>query len=269
MVATRCAVLVVVENVVAILARQLGLIHGLVGLPEELVGVDVVLLRIEGDAEAGGDLEHSAAHPHGLRDRIKQAGKQGQAHALPPLATMSQIGHHNDELIAAETGDGIVFAQGQLHACGQGPQELVAGLMAVIVIDGLEAIQVEVGQGQPGVRALDLRHGLPQAVAKQDPVRQPGQGIIMGDVHQLTLMLLALGDVRVQRHVAQDLSLAIVDRADGEHGDVLLARLAPVPDLTVPMAVLDQVAPHGRVEFSVWRPELRMRGFSPRTSSRR
>ena len=48
------AVLCRIEEVQTVLARQLGLVHGLVGLAQQLIGVDVLLrLRVEGDAHAG------------------------------------------------------------------------------------------------------------------------------------------------------------------------------------------------------------------------
>jgi hypothetical protein len=59
-VAAHAAILFGVEDVVAVLAGQLGLIHRLVGLPQQLVGIDLLGLRVEGDAEAGRHLEDAS-----------------------------------------------------------------------------------------------------------------------------------------------------------------------------------------------------------------
>jgi hypothetical protein len=51
-------VLVDVEGLIAILAADLGLIHRLVGLPQQLIGVDVFERVVEGDSGARRDLQH-------------------------------------------------------------------------------------------------------------------------------------------------------------------------------------------------------------------
>ena len=65
--AAHIAILLGVKNVVAVFARLLGLIHGLVCLAQQLVGIHFFRLRIEGDAETGRDLE-------------EDAGREGAAH---------------------------------------------------------------------------------------------------------------------------------------------------------------------------------------------
>ena len=46
-----------IKNVITIFPGQLGLIHGLIRLAQQLIGVDGVLLRVERQAQAGRDLQ--------------------------------------------------------------------------------------------------------------------------------------------------------------------------------------------------------------------
>ncbi len=66
MMAADAAVLLGVEDVIAVLAGQLGLIHGLIGLAQQLIRVHVFVLRIKGDADAGRNLQDVIADPHRL-----------------------------------------------------------------------------------------------------------------------------------------------------------------------------------------------------------
>ena len=68
------------------------------------------------------------------------------------------------------------FAEGQSHALSQGGQELVADLVPIVVIDGLETIQVEVGHRQPGAvapgpAAMACRSRSPSKTRFGNPVR--------------------------------------------------------------------------------------------------
>jgi hypothetical protein len=50
---THATVLCSIEDVIAILTSQLGLVHGLIGLAQELVGINVLILWIKGHTNAG------------------------------------------------------------------------------------------------------------------------------------------------------------------------------------------------------------------------
>ena len=56
--------------------------------------------------------------------------------------------------------------QGGFHGGGHGHQELVAYLMPMAVIDGLEAIQIQVDHGHPLVTPLSLGHALLQPIGE-------------------------------------------------------------------------------------------------------
>ena len=61
--------------------------------------------------------------------------------------------------------------------------------MAVGVVDGFEAVEVEEDDGQSLVVALGLRQRLLQAVGQQDAVGQGGQVVVVGDAFQLDLLV--------------------------------------------------------------------------------
>ena len=49
--------------------------------------------------------------------------------------------------------------------------------------------------------SLAQGNGLAQAISQQHPIGQAGQGIVVGHVLKLLLMLLERGDVRQQGHI--------------------------------------------------------------------
>ena len=242
-VTAQVAVLFGVEDVEAVLAEQLGVVHRLVGLAQELVGVGLLGLRVEGETEAGRHLQQVVADAYRLCGRFEQAIEHRYAGR-----DIVEILQHGDEFVAAETRQRVALTQRLLHARGDGDQQLVAGLVPVPVIDGLEAVEVEVGDGQRIAAAQGLRHRLAHAVGEQDAIGQRRQCVVVGDVFELALVFLERRDVGEERHVLRDLAAAVTHRADRLHDRVHLAALPPVPDFTVPVALVGQVVPQAGVE---------------------
>ena len=110
--AAQAAVLVGVENVKTVFAGQLGLIHRLVGLAQQLVGIDLFGLWIEGHTETRRDLQYEANNMFRLLRRSEQtrqhwlAGGEG-----------GQVEQHSDKFVAAQTGERIAFTQ-RFASCG-------------------------------------------------------------------------------------------------------------------------------------------------------
>ena len=88
--------------------------------------------------------------------------------------------------------------------------------MAVVVVDGLEAVEVEVGHRQLFLAADRLQHRLLHAIRQQNAVGQVGQHIKVGDTLQLPFMGLALRDVAAD-HDKSLVGLGI--RLQGCHGE--------------------------------------------------
>ena len=188
---------------------------------------------------------------HRLCGSLQQAIEQRQAGIA-----IVEINQNRHKFIAADPRQRIAFAQSLLHARGQGDQQLVAYFVPVLVIDALEAIKVKIDDRQRLGAPLGTGHALVQTIREQQSIGQTGQGIKVRHVLQLVLVLLERGDVGKQGHVMLRLAVAAIDRRDGQHLGIDLTVLAFIPDLTVPMALVDQVAPHGDVIGIVLAPRL-------------
>ena len=127
---------------------------------------------------------------HRVRSGVEQAIEH--RHAGGDIVEVLQ---HGDEFVAAKPRERVAFAQRLLHARGDGDQQLVAGLVAVLVIDRLETVEVEIGHGQHVVAALRLRHRLPHTVGEQHAIGQIGQRVIVRNALQLLLKFLCPGNV--------------------------------------------------------------------------
>ncbi|OIQ79069.1 hypothetical protein GALL_392110 [mine drainage metagenome] len=124
--------------------------------------------------------------------------------------------------------------------------------MAQVVVDLLEAIQVEVAHGQQraGV-ALAMGDGLAETVGKQHAIGQPGQHVVVRHHLQRLLLVLALGDIRKQPDEVQGAAVIIVQGGDAQQLGIYLAGFLAVPDFTLPVTLLDQGLPHVAIEFIV------------------
>ena len=130
-----------------------------------MVGINVFFLRVIGDTETGRDLKYDAAD----FNRFCSGGKQTFKQRYTGI-NFNQIDQQGDKLVAAQTGDGVDFAQGLLHAHCHGDQQLVANIMPVQVVDGFEAIKVEKDHHHPLFVPLRLSHDLLHAIGQQDAV---------------------------------------------------------------------------------------------------
>ena len=95
----------------------------------------------------------------------------------------------DDELVAAEPGDGAVGAGDLEQPLGHLDEQGVADLVAEGVVDGLEPVDVQQEHGQAAGRALETGERVSQPVAEQGAVGQAGQGV--GQRQPLELGLLA------------------------------------------------------------------------------
>ena len=176
-------------ELVVVAPLLLGPVHRRVGVADERFRV-VTVRRIDGDADARRDEELAAVDPEGIVDRFAD---------LPgDLGRVFFGGDARDEereLVAAEARDRVALADVLLDALGDLAEQLVADGVAQRVVDDLEAVEVEEEHGEPLVVAVRLGHGERQAVAEEEPVRQVGQRIVEGEVLDLLLGPLALGDV--------------------------------------------------------------------------
>src|SRR5256714_5858650 len=136
-----------------VLAEALGRVHEFVGGAKHLVnGVGRRVPRDDADAE--GDAQAAAAD-----DREKLTAHAADDDARRRLAGLR---HEDCELVAAESGHEVNRAHVLPYGVGDGLQQSVARAMALSVVDELEVVNVNVGDGERvrvAARALDLGPG--------------------------------------------------------------------------------------------------------------
>ena len=234
-----------VKNAQHVFAGQLGAVHGLVGMAQQGVGALVI--------------QRKQRHPGAGREagRIR---KQGERHGnlaeqaqdrVAAFVGVAQAHQQHYKFVTAQARHGIATAQHRAHAPGHFDQHAVAGLVAPDVVDGLEAVQVQVADRHQGFGAPALGHAQQQAVHQQHAVGQLGQRIKVSHLFELAFLLLDRADVREHRHVVGERAIGGVHRRDRQQLGVDLTVLVAVPDFAFPAAGLGNVFPHRRIESGV------------------
>ena len=101
----------------------------------------------------------------------------------------------DDELVAAEARQRVTGPDGTAQPVPDDPQQLVAHLVAQVVVDHLEAVDVTEEHGDLAARPVRLEQCVVQVVEQEPPVRQAGQRVLERVPGQLLLEGLALGRV--------------------------------------------------------------------------
>ena len=174
-----------VEHLQSPAAGALGLVHRQVGLAQHRLGVAVGVPR-DGHADACQHRDFGGAQRERLLEGVEDPS--GESHRLG--LALDFLGQDH-ELVAAQAGDRVAVAHQLGQALGDGNQQPVAGVVAEVVVDGLELVQVDEQHRQDAFRAVQPRHRLMGAVHQQHPVRQPGEGV----VHRLALQPHPVGHV--------------------------------------------------------------------------
>jgi len=108
------------------------------------------------------------------------------------VARLAEVREHHAELVAAEAADRVAAAHRLRKPQRRRLQQAVAGIAPLGVVHQLEAVEVDEQHRHRTPDAARLGHGLRQAVLKQVPVRQPGQGVELREVGEALLGALAL-----------------------------------------------------------------------------
>ena len=148
-------------------------VHGAIGLAHQGVRVGAIP-GIEGDAEAGSDRDLLIIELNWRRYGVEQlAGDQGGVLGL------GQVLDQQRELVAAEPGDGVGLAQ----AFGEPPphdgEQAIAGAVSQLVVDCLEAVEVEDHDGGQPIVPPRPRDRAPEAILEQRSIGQPGQLVVL------------------------------------------------------------------------------------------
>ena len=116
------------------------------------------------------------------------ASRAGRGRLVP-------AGLHDDELVAAETGGELGVRQERGDARGGRLEQLVAGGVAVQVVDLLEAVEVDDHDRQLAVARLHGGDAVLEVVLERGAVGQAGQRVEMGEIEDALLGGAALAQV--------------------------------------------------------------------------
>ena len=114
----------------------------------------------------------------------QQALRHGHGIGLAACAVEQQR-----ELVATEPGGGVALAKARAQALRHRAQQLVAGMVAVAVVDRLELVDVEQQNAHAGAAALE---GVLETVVEEGAVGKLGEGVVEGLALELVLQRLQL-----------------------------------------------------------------------------
>ena len=178
----------VVEHLEAIAAAFLGAAHRRVGIAQQFVRCSRSVRH--DDADAGRQEHLGVAQLKRRGEHTLDASCDRDRFGLP-----GELGTHDHELVAADPGDGVARPRCFGEACREAPQQRIAGVVAVDVVDGLEVIEVDVQHTDGRHAARCLGEGARETVEQQCSVGQPRELVMEREVVQLRLIGQALGHV--------------------------------------------------------------------------
>ena len=153
-------------------ARFLGAIERGIGILHD-VKWRVAVARRQHDADAGRADDLAALD----LERFVE-GRDEALGDLERILRPCQIGHHQRELVAADACDMLGRAGAALQAACDLDQKFVAGRMAELVVDLLEAIEVEQKHREFLAGQSETLQGSIERFVEGDPIGQMGQRIL-------------------------------------------------------------------------------------------
>ena len=168
-------------------------------MADQRVEVDVVG-RVQRDADTGRDHDLLLVDNEGFVERVEHALRHvgrvlGTADVLDDDGELVATQARQRVRLGALVRHRIDVAQALRERTPHMLEQAVADLVPEIVVDHLEAVEVEEHQGHHLAAALRARHRLAQPVAEQRAVGQAGEAVVVGHVAQLLLRIGALGAV--------------------------------------------------------------------------
>ena len=117
---------------------------------------------------------------------------------------------HQHKLVTAHPRHRVTLphAQGQTSCCLL--QQVITNSMPVVVVNKLEVVEVDIEHGQALVVALCAYQCAVQAIVKQLSIGQVSQGIVLRQILQAGMQLLAFnGRGHLGRHVLQQIPVLL------------------------------------------------------------
>ena len=124
-----------------------------------------------------------------LSDRLVDA-----LHQLRGLRRIADRGLKHRKLVAAEPRCHVAVPEAAAQAIGHTLEKLVADQMSERIVDALEFVDVDIEHGQL-LAGPDRAQRLLEPLAKQRPVGQVGQRVVMRHMGDLLVGARALGDI--------------------------------------------------------------------------
>ena len=180
----------VLEEDGLVAARPLGPVESDVGVAQEILGRRAIADR-DPDARRHGD--RHVVDPGNVEGRPEDLVHPFGDHLGTP-GEREAVGE-NDELVAAESPDGVARAQNAEQPSRHQLQQLVARPVSQGVVGVLEIVQIDEEGRHGGTRTPGPHQHLLCSVENQLTVRQSRQRIVQRAMGQEGLELLALGDV--------------------------------------------------------------------------
>ena len=124
----------------------------------------------------------------GQLDRLAKQVQDSLRNQLRCGVESHRIDEHH-KLVTAETTDGVVVSEGAPESGSDLAQDLIAGLVAVAVVDLLEAVDVDEQRGDRYVEAARAGKDLFGTVENEGPVGQIGERVVQRGVLELAGLL--------------------------------------------------------------------------------
>ena len=224
-------------------AEFLGLVHGHVGFFEQRLRRPAVIGK-DGDAEGGAEKDPVPRRIHGIV-------QQGEYFLRPGgnLLHGAGLGDEDVKVVAADPGRPVPAAEVAGQPRAHLLQHVVPCEMSEGIVDVLEAVDVQHQEGKaPSVPALPLQLTF-QAGVEHGPARKAGKLVEVGAELDLRILEMNLRQVVEDGDVVGDVPVLIMDGGTAEPLGIDFAALPPVPDLPLPLSLVDQGLPEVFVEL--------------------
>ncbi len=232
----------------AVAPRPLGDVHRLIGVFEQVLAMAGVIGE-EGNADAGRDVALLAVEIVGGTQ-----GVQNRADNRFDMDGLTDIGQHHRELVPSEPGNDVPLAHTFSDSPRRLPKQQIPLAVPQGVVDLFEAIQVDKKHRQFVSPSPFLTELLVESIPEQTTVGQAGQAVIIGLAPDQVVHLFFLGDIREQSHMAKGGAVGVADQADRGPLGVERTILASIPDLPLPMPLVEDGVPHRAIEGFVVAP---------------
>ncbi len=203
---------------------RLGAVERHIGVLEQAVRIGGIARR-QRNADARADSDLVAFEFIGFADDFEQPLRQ-----RADLFGLRYVALQNRKFVAAEAGDGVMFAQQATQPVGHGLQQQIAEGMAERIVHGFEIVEIDAKRCGREAVALHACQHIVHAQAQKNPVRQRCQRIVMRHECDARFRALALSNVgcRDEEGLA-----TVIDETARENGDIddAAIRLAVLPGL--------------------------------------